>query len=270
MMFRFKALQKMREPDELDSPSLLAAPRGWIAVFVIMFVMCGAGVWAFLGTIPISVNAPGLLTYLHGTTSVQTPMDGTVTEVLVHPGDRVELGEPLAALTTTAGVTEQIPSPFNGQVVGLSVTEAQIVDRGDSVLTIERFTDTTEPMVAMLFVSEKDAQGLRTGLGVQLSVSNAPAAAFGLLKGKVSSISPFPLTSPQISALVGGDLAAKAYATTSAPHLVIVELVTSPRTVSGYAWSTADGPPLKLHSQVSVTATVMIASQSPISLVFGR
>lgn len=28
MMFRFKALQKQREPDELDSPSLLASPEG--------------------------------------------------------------------------------------------------------------------------------------------------------------------------------------------------------------------------------------------------
>jgi hypothetical protein len=62
MMFRFKALQKMREPDELDSPSLLAAPRGWIAIFVIMFVMAGAAVWAFAGSIPVTVAAPGLVT----------------------------------------------------------------------------------------------------------------------------------------------------------------------------------------------------------------
>jgi hypothetical protein len=29
MIFRFKALARMREPDELDAPTILAAPRGW-------------------------------------------------------------------------------------------------------------------------------------------------------------------------------------------------------------------------------------------------
>ena len=54
MNFRFKALQRMREPDELDSPTLLAAPRGWIAVFVVLIIMIGAGTWVFAGRLPIT------------------------------------------------------------------------------------------------------------------------------------------------------------------------------------------------------------------------
>lgn len=269
-MFRFKALQKQREPDELDSPSLLASPRGWIAVFVIMFVMAGAGVWAFIGNIPISVAAPGLLTYAQGTSTVQSPSPGTVTKISVVPGDHVERGDEVAIIADEKGTEIIIDSPFSGQVVGLGVTEAQIVDRGDALTTIERISAPEEPIVAMLFVPEDQAQSLLPGITVQMSVSAAPAAAFGLLKGTVSSVSPFALNSGQISALVGGDLAAQQYTSFIAPHLVIVELTPDSSTVSGFAWSTEAGPPLKLRSQVSVSATLDVAQQSPISMIFGR
>ena len=49
MQFRFTALRKMRAPDELDTTILLARPRAWIATLVVLIVVAGAGVWAFLG-----------------------------------------------------------------------------------------------------------------------------------------------------------------------------------------------------------------------------
>ena len=270
MMFRFKALQKMRQPDELDSPSLLAAPRGWIAIFVIMFVMAGAAVWAFAGSIPVTVAAPGLLTYAEGTSHVFSPVDGTVTDLAVRPGDRVQVGQQLAAVEEPSGTVTSVDSPFSGQVIGLTVTQAQVIDRGAPLLTVERTSSPDEPLVAMLFVPEDSVQGVRAGLGVGLSVASAPAAQFGLLQGSVSSVSEFPLSSDQVSALVGGDLAARDYTPSSAPHLVIVSLRPDPATPSGFAWSTAAGSPRPLRSQIQVQASVEVGADAPIQLLFGR
>ncbi len=267
MMFRFKALQKMREPDELDSPTLLAAPRGWIAVFVVGFVLLGGGVWAVLGQIPVSVAAAGLLTYSGGTLDVQTPEAGTVRRVLVEVGRQITVGTPLAEIQTSDG-TNTLPSPFAGTVVSIQVSDAAVVERGSPLITVER-RQSGQPLVAMLFAPESTSVTLRPGQQVALSVSTAPAAVYGLLRATVSTVSPFALTAKEVANLVGGDLAAQPYLKDGPPHLVSATLQSDSATASGLAWTTAAGPPIAVRSQTQVQATVTLGSQAPLSLLFG-
>ncbi|MEV6791461.1 HlyD family efflux transporter periplasmic adaptor subunit [Streptomyces sp. NPDC051320] len=270
MNFRFKALQRMREPDELDSPTLLAAPRGWIAVFVVMIIMAGATLWAFQGSLPISVSAPGLLTRPLGSASVQSPVPGTVRRVLVHVKGTVAEGQPVATIEGADGRSTDVTSPFSGHVVGLGVSQGQVVPAGSSVATVERTDASDDRMVAMVFVPAARAVGLAPGKSVDLSVSTAPPRSFGLLRGRISSVSPYPLTSGELSGLVGGELAARSYVSTSPPRLVVVDLVKDAGTTSGYAWSTTNGPPSPLSTQVSVKATINLGSQTPFNLILGR
>ncbi|MEU3369414.1 HlyD family efflux transporter periplasmic adaptor subunit [Streptomyces sp. NPDC006711] len=270
MNFRYKALQRMREPDELDSPTLLAAPRGWIAVFVVMIIMAGASLWAFRGSLPISVSAPGLLTRPLGSAQVQSPVPGTVTQLLVRATDSVAAGQPVARVRSADGTSSPVTSPFAGHVVGLGVSEGQVIPAGSTLATVERTDAADDRIVAMVFVPAARAVGLVPGRPVDLSVSSAPAGVFGLLRGRITSVSPYPLTSGELTGLVGGDLAARSYAATSAPRLVVVDLVRSSATRSGYAWSTTDGPPHALDTQVSVQATINLGSQTPFSLILGR
>lgn len=267
MIFRFKALQKMREPDELDSPTLLAAPRGWIAVFVVGFVLLAGGAWAVVGRIPVSVSAPGLLTYAGGTLDVQTPDAGTVQRLLVHVGQQIAVGTPLAEIKTADG-TNTLPSPFAGTVVSQQVSDAAVVERGTSLLTVER-RQNGQPMVALLFVPESVSVTLKPGQSVTLSVSTAPAQAYGLLRATVTTISPFALTAAEVADLVGGQLAAEPYLTGGAPHLVSATLDKDGATASGLAWTTAAGPPTPIRSQTQVHATVTLGGQAPLSLLFG-
>src|SRR5690348_12890986 len=103
MQFRFKALQKQREPDELDTVILLARPRAWIAAFVVLIVVAGAAVWAFLGQIPRTLTADGMLTHPLGVSQLQTMYTGQVSQVSVKPGDRVTKGEVVLSVTDPSG-----------------------------------------------------------------------------------------------------------------------------------------------------------------------
>ncbi|MEU6220008.1 HlyD family efflux transporter periplasmic adaptor subunit [Streptomyces sp. NPDC047022] len=278
MRFRFKALQRMREPDELDTPTLLAAPRGWVALFVVMITMTGALLWVFTGRLPISVDAPGLLTMPGGTGLVQSPYAGVVQEVLAKPADTVTQGQPLARVEDASGRARVVSSPFTGQVVGFPVDKGQVVHPGTTVASVER-TDANagtgggndrDAMVAMVFVPAPRAAGLRPGQSVDLSVSTAPAGTFGLLRGRIESVSPYSLTSEAVSGLVGGDLAAHTYAGSSPPRLVVVRLLRTADTPTGFVWTSASGPPGRLSTQVSVTATINLGHQTPFNLLLGR
>lgn len=267
MNFRFKALQAAREPDELDAPTLLARPRGWIAVLSVLIVTVGAGVWAFAGQLPRTITASGLLTHPGGVSVVQTPYAGQVRQVWASPSARLRAGQPVAELLDGQGRLRQVTSPYAGAVVNVSVTGGQVVGVGGEVLTIERTDAPGDRLLAMLFVPADSAVGVRPGQPVDLTVSSAPPAAFGVLKGRVTSVGEYPLSTAALAALLGGQTSGYG---AKAVKLVIVDLVRDPRTASGYGWSTRAGFPHPLQSQATVSGSIVLSSMSPIRFVLGR
>lgn len=270
MIFRFKALARMREPDELDAPTILAAPRGWVTVFVVLIVTVAAMAWMVTGRLQRTVSANGLITRPEGAAQVQSLYAGLVGSVQVRVGTYVSAGQDLATVLNSRGAAREVTSPFAGQVVSIAVSSGQVIAAGSPVITMERIGVGSNTLVAMLFVSSADSAGIAPGESVRLSVSSAPAAAFGLLRGRVSTVSQYPLTGLEIGALVGGDLPIGPLQAGGAPYLVTVSLVTDPGTASGYAWTTAGGPPTPLALQVPATGSVTLGTFAPITLLFSR
>ncbi|MEU5867562.1 MULTISPECIES: HlyD family efflux transporter periplasmic adaptor subunit [unclassified Nonomuraea] len=270
MKFRFKALQRMREPDELDSPTLLASPRGWIATFVVLIIVVAAGVWFFAGRLPVTVPAVGLLTHPGGTARLQSPYGGTVRSMLVQPAEAVREGQAVAVIAADGGAEQVVRSPFSGRVVAGSAVPGHVVREGEELLLIERTDAPRDRLVAMLFVPVDRAMGVVPGKPVDLSVSSAPPGAYGLLRGRVESVSDYPVMTEQAADLVGGEDPARGYLRNTPSRLVIVDLVRDPATPSGYAWSTVKGPPVGLQSQVSVSGAIGLGSQTLFDLLLGR
>ena len=270
MQFRFKALQRMREPDELDTVILLANPRGWIAAFVVLIVVASACVWGFLGNIPRTLTATGLLTHPLGVSQLQTMYTGQVSQLNVVPQGRVTAGETVMTVTDQAGQAHAVVSPFTGTVISVATAVGQVVTADSTVLTVERTDAPGDRLLTMVFIPADQAIGVRPGDPVDISVSSDPAPVFGLLRGQVVSVSPYPLTQGALDTLLGGDLAARNFASVSDPQLVVIDLVRDPKTATGYAWTSASGPPGGLRSQVAVTASINLGSERPVNLVFGR
>ncbi len=267
MQYRFKALLRQREPDELDTVILLAKPRSWLAVAVILAVLSGVGVWSFVGQVPRTLTAAGLLTHPLGVSGLQTKYTGQVSQLSVAPGDRVTAGQTVLTVTGMTGRPNPVVSPFTGTVVSVNTAAGQVVTAGETMLTVERTDDPGDHLLTMVFVPASQAAGLRPGDQADISVSTAPAATFGLLRGQVVSVSPYPLTREALGTLLGGQLAASQFASVSSPELVVINMVRDPKTASGFAWTSAAGSPGPLRSQVPVTAAITIGSERPINLV---
>ena len=270
MKYRFKALAKLREPDELDTPTALTSTRGWLTLLSLAAVVAVAIIWAVFGRLPQTVSANGLITPPDGATQVQSVYTGIVTEIHANDGGQVRAGEDLAVVRDAQGASHGIISFFSGQVISIEVAEGQVIQVGSTVATLERSSAGGSPLVAMLFVPSSQSAGVAPGESVLLSVASAPAAAFGLLRGRVLSVSQFPLTAPEISALLGGSIPAAALAAAGGNLLVTVSLPRDGRTVSGYSWTTRGGPPQALLPLVSATGTITLAVRAPITLLFGR
>lgn len=268
MKYRFKALAKQRAADELDTPAVLTSPRGWLTLCCLATVTLAAVAWAVFGRLPQTVTADGIITSPDGVTQVQSLYTGMVTGVRANVGGQIQAGQDVAVVADASGASHQVISLFAGQVISLEVTEGEVIGTGTTVATVERSAPQAGQFVAVLFASPSQVAGIVPGESVGLSVESAPSVAFGLLRGRVLTVSQFPLTGSEISALFAGIISAGTLVADEGKLLVTVSLRRDSRTVSGYSWTTAAGPPQALPLLVPVTGTIALAEQAPITLLF--
>lgn len=268
MEFRFRAMRLAHDPNNLDTTVNLASPRSWIALWVTFFLVVGAVVWGFVGTIPQSVSGSGVLTLPDGVVRMQAGVTGTVTSLDVGPQQPVTAGERLGTVTDSGGAVHQLVAPFAGTVVLADYPAGSAVSPTDEVVVLERAAG-ENALQASIVVPQTAATRLHPGLAVTMSVDVVPASEFGMLRGVVQSVSPYPITDRGLSFLVLDRPTAGRLLAGGAMSLVTIALVPDGSTASGYAWTSVSGPPFGLHFQDQVSATVALPDRSPVSYVLG-
>ena len=173
-------------------------------------------------------------------------------------------------MTDTRGASHQVVSLFSGEVISLQVAEGEVIGPGLTVAIVERDAPDGDQRVAMLFASTSQASSIAPGESVGLTVASAPSAAFGLLRGQVLAVSKFPLTAAELSARFNGIIPASTLAADGGQMLVTVRLERDSRTMSGYSWTTAAGPPQALPLSEPVTGAIALGGQAPMTLLFGE
>ncbi|MFJ8822786.1 HlyD family efflux transporter periplasmic adaptor subunit [Streptomyces sp. NPDC102467] len=260
MQFRQQALTKLQSPEDLDLPVRLARPQGVLALAVTLVVMAAACVWAVTGSVSSTLKASGILTYGQGSYVLQTPVTGQVTGLYVKEGQRVTANAPLLKVRTEQG-NRVVRAIDAGRVTALVARIGAVITTGADVATLEKTGSARDPLLAMLYVPATGAANVPAGASVDLTV---PAAQnYGVLRGKVKAVGRGAQTRRQVTDFLGdGELAAQfTKGGTRVP--VLVQLTKTASTPSGYAWSTADGPPFPLTSMTLASGAVHLAEQRP-------
>jgi hypothetical protein len=266
MNFRHKALENLRAPENLDEAVRLARPGAWVVLAVMAAVVLSGLGWAVAGKIPRQLSAPGILTHPQGVSSVQSTVTGLVSALMVESGSALRNGTPILAVTSNSSV-KLVRLPFSGRVTGLLVNVGQYVTNGSTLATVERTDDPNDRLLAVLYVPASTAGSLAAGDDVDLSVSSAPPAAFGVLRGRVRTVEQFTQNPQQIADFVGDERLADQFSNAGTPVKVTVDLIGDPKTLSGFRWSTPAGPPYRIDSQILVTGAVHLPSKRPIDWV---
>ncbi|WP_418960167.1 HlyD family efflux transporter periplasmic adaptor subunit [Streptomyces tritici] len=263
MQFRQQALAKLQSGDEIDLPVRFARPQGWPVLLVTVLAMTAATVWAVTGTVSSTLTAPGLLTHGQGGYVLQSPVAGQVTEVLAKEGDRVAAGAPLLELRTPRG-TGTVRTLEAGRLTALAAGIGAVVTVGADVAAVERVEGAEDPLKAVLYLTAQDAANVPVGASVDLTVQSVPRQKYGVLRGRVESVARTAQSRQQLAAFLGGGQAAEQFLRQGRTLPVLVRLDRAPDSASGYAWSTAGGPPHRLVSMTPLTAVVRLAEQRPI------
>ena len=269
MDFRFKALRHQHDPDDLDTSVNLANPKSWIALFVTLVILVAATAWALLGSLPQTVVGDGVLSRAGSVLRVKVDYPGLVQRSYVVAGQQVSAGAPLVTVTDQSGAPHQLTAPASGTVMVSDAIPGVVVDPGDSLVTIERAPAAGPALSAMIVVPAQSAAAVQPGMAVDLSLSDVSASTFGLLRGRVSTISAYPLTSLELGSLVYDSVTIGRMMAGDAVVLVTVDLLVDPSTPSGYSWSSPTGPPYRLSFQSGVNGAIHLGQRRPINYVFG-
>jgi biotin carboxyl carrier protein len=266
VQFRQKALAKMQSPEELDIPVRLARPQGWFVLAVTVVVVAVAGFWAVTGTVSSMMNAPGILTHTEGGYLLQSPVAGQVTAVFADKGETLRSGAPLLSIRT-AQKSVTVRTVAAGQVVTLMAKIGAVVATGADLASLERTGGPGEPLIAMAYVPSDSAASIPVGAAVDLTVPSVPVQQYGVLHGHVAAVGQAPETQAQITDFLGDSQLAQEFSAHGQPVAVVIRLDRSSTTPSGYAWSTAHGPPRTLEPASLVSGSIHLASQHPIDWI---
>ncbi|SDH28057.1 HlyD family secretion protein [Sinosporangium album] len=266
MQFRSEAMERHQTPEVLDLPVRLTRPYTWLILAAAVAVVAAGVVWAFTGSLRMSVSGQGLLTSPRGSFPVQAVDAGQITDIFVKPGDKVRPGGRVAAVRN-GRLETTVQAPVAGRVFSVPVRHGQVVRTGETLAVAEYTGGPADRLVAVLFVPTTEAMAVQDGQRVDLTVKSAAVMSHGVLRGRVAAVDSTLWTRKEVAAFVGDDGLAELLSPAGPVRRVTVELERSPVTASGYVWSTASGPPSAPRARTTVHGAIHKPDIRPIDWI---
>ena len=160
----------------------------------------------------------------------------------------------------------KIRSPYSGKILDISVDVGSLVNLGVQIAKLE-IEDDNKGLKGILYVSGNDGKKVKDGMEVQIMPGPVKAEEYGVMFGIVKSIAEFPSTTQGMLQSLKNDQLVRQLSMLGAPFEVTVEPTENIHTISGYKWSSSDGPPFQIESNTPCVAKITVNKKRPISLV---
>ena len=102
---------------------------------------------------------------------------------------------------------------------------------------------------------------------IQIAPTTIKQEEFGFVLGDVTYVSDFPATSQGMMRVLKNTQLVQTLSGGSAPFEVYADLRLDPSTVSGFKWSSSEGPPMAIQTGTVCIASITVDVRRPIELV---
>ncbi len=164
-----------------------------------------------------------------------------------------------------------LTSPLSGRVLKIEVKNGMIVNPGDRIAMLEadRSSKTQHEEIydAVVYASSAEGKRIKPGMEVQIIPTTVKAEEYGVMIGRVVSVSGFPVSKYAMLNVLENPELVEAYLKRGSPIEVWIDLLSDSKNPSGFRWSSPKGSPEKLYPGTLCAANVVVRRQAPISLV---
>lgn len=161
----------------------------------------------------------------------------------------------------------EIVASASGRVLEMKAKKGDIVQPGSVICTIAQEQEKNDSLEAVIYVPVKDGKKIIPGMEVNISPSTVKKEENGFMLGNVVSVSEYPISAQGMMLTLGNSELVRQLCGEGAPIEVRAELVMDSSTISGYKWSTPDGPPIIVDDGTFCVGEVKVEQKRPISMV---
>ena len=168
------------------------------------------------------------------------------------------------ATAETLTQNTQVISPIEGRVVEVKISPGSVLAVGTPVIEIESEGSNLE---AVIYIPAEQGKKVKPGMEVNIEPSTVKREEFGMMLGKVESVSDFPMTPQGMAAVLHNDNLVTRFSREGAPYAATVVLEEDGLTTTGYRWAVGEGPNVHLTSGTLARAEITTRRQRPFDLI---
>lgn len=176
---------------------------------------------------------------------------------------RVEAAQHQAREIEALVAAGRVLAPVSGQVIEIKVASGAAVYSGTAVASIR--TGTTE-LEVLLYVPPAEGKQVEAEMPALVSPAAVRREEFGAIKGKVESLSSFPVSFEGMVAVLQNRELAQSFFTEGPPYAGRIALIPDPTTASGFAWTSPKAASQTLAAGTLASVEIKTRSQPPITL----
>lgn len=275
-LYRKSALERISSPEQLDKAMTVTSPLSWLALLAVTVMIVLAVVWSFVGTIPVTVTARGIVRDPTGANAIFMPREGTVVDYTnISIGSHVAPGTPVlfyrngskeeTAVSDQIGTVEQL-LVMNGNTVKIGAEIARITP---DLAPYGDFYSTEQ--VVVCYVSLEDAKRLEMGKDVNVYLVGKQSS--GYIRARVINVDSYVSTAAGLDYVLGeGNNLAASFQQNGAPVVAVTcalwKADPSHPTASGLLWSSTRGDKLEVANGTPVEAKIIVETVRPITKLF--
>lgn len=282
-----------KTPEHLERAIVVIDVKAWIALATVLLVVAATAIWAFFGTMHVREDVAGVLVRSGRVMNIYAPETSTILDLTIERDQQIERDQVVARLDQTALVNEinalidaggdeaaiealrkdlversQIRVADAGRVEDVFVHEGDYVSSGTRIATVLQAPREGSSLQCLLFVPSAQMKNLAKNMHVNVYPVSANRNEYGNMVGTIAQISEYPVTYNYLLDLLGSDALARQYTDGAAYYEVIVNLVASEETPTGYLWTTSSGPGQAFGNLTLCDASIILDELRPVDVFF--
>lgn len=176
----------------------------------------------------------------------------------------VETQGQIEQLETTLSENTFILSPTDGVVTTLSIKPNMQLTANQQVAIIEEFG---EELTLLAYFDIADGKRIVPGMSAQVAPLSVEVNHYGTINAGVTEVYALPETQASLLANLENDALVQQLLQAGPLIRTTIALDQDDQTMSGLAWSSKLGPPIKISAGTTASTTVTLYQQRPIELV---
>ena len=168
-VFRKSALEKISSPDQLDKVLKVTSPMSWLALLGVTMILVFVVVWSIIGSLPSTITATGMIVRSNtSTNTILCTQRGTVQRV-ARQNAEVRNGTQVLEISTDTG-TEMITSNVVGTITEVLVKPGDKVENGTEILRVRTAMTEDQKEMVVCYVPFSDMDKIKRGMEVLVSL----------------------------------------------------------------------------------------------------